>query len=55
VKLANDEERSLWLNQTSINNLVEKYGEDDKLWIGKPVKVLLGLTPTGKTMLILKG
>ena len=55
IKLPNDEERSLWLNQTSLNNLIEKYGEDDKAWVGKPMKVLVGLTGTGKTMVILKG
>jgi hypothetical protein len=55
AKLPNEEERTIWLNQTSINNLVDKYGEDDKFWVGKPMKVLIGLTPQGKTMLILKG
>jgi len=55
IKLPNDELRSLFLNQTSINNLVEKYGEDTANWMNKPAKCLIGITGTGKTMLILKG
>jgi hypothetical protein len=55
VKLPNDEVRGVWLNNSSINNLIEKYGEDTSAWMNKPCKCLLGITGTGKTMLILKG
>jgi hypothetical protein len=55
VRLPNEEVRSLFLNQTSINNLVEQYGEETNSWVGKPVKCLIGITGTGKTMLVLKG
>jgi len=39
VKLPNGEEKNLSFNQTSINNIVDAYGEDSTKWIGKPVKV----------------
>ncbi len=52
VRLPNEQVRSLFLNQSSENNIVDKYGDD---YINKPMKVLLGITGTGKTMLILKG
>ena len=60
VKLPNEEVRTLWLNQSSINNLVEKYGNgegflDSSALNGKPMKCLLGITGKGDTMLILKG
>lgn len=41
VKLANGEEKNLNFNQTSINNLVDAFGEDGKNWVGKQVKVWL--------------
>lgn len=54
IKLSNEEVRSMWLNTSSISNLIDKYGEDTNSWINKPMKVLIGLTPNGKTMVILK-
>jgi hypothetical protein len=55
VRLPNEEIRSLWLNTSSISNIIDKYGEDTNNWVNKPMKVLIGLTPNGKTMVILKG
>jgi hypothetical protein len=55
IKLPNEEVRSLWLNQSSISNIIDKYGEDTNNWVDKPMKCLIGLTPNGKTMVILKG
>ena len=55
IRLPNEEVRSFWLNQSSISNLIDTYGEDTKNWVNKPAKVLIGLTPNGKTMAILKG
>jgi hypothetical protein len=60
IKLTNEETRTLWLNQTSINNLITTYGEgkdyiESGVLNGKPMKILLGLTGKGDTMAILKG
>lgn len=55
VRLPNEDVRSLWLNSSSISNIIDKYGEDTNNWVNKPMKVLIGLTPNGKTMVILKG
>lgn len=41
IKLAKGEEKNVSLNQTSINNLIDAYGEDSKNWIGKDAKVWL--------------
>ena len=37
--------KNIPLNQTSINSLVEEFGEDDKNWIGKIVNVLVVIIP----------
>lgn len=39
VKLTDGREMNVSVNQTSINGLVDAYGEDSVNWIGKPVKV----------------
>lgn len=39
VKLANGEEKNVALNQKSLNNLVDAFGEDSTKWIGKEAKV----------------
>lgn len=41
LKLATGEEKNVNLNQTSINNLIDAYGDDSKNWIGKEAKVWL--------------
>ena len=41
VKLPNGEEKNMNLNQTSINGLIDAFGEDSAGWIGKEVKVHL--------------
>lgn len=35
-----DDGDSVFMNMRSNNNLVEKYGEEDKLWIGKGVRLV---------------
>lgn len=40
IKLANGQEGNANFNQTSINCLIDGYGEDSLNWIGKKVKVL---------------
>ena len=55
IRLPNEEIRSFWLNEKSRTNLIDKYGEDTTQWINKPMKALVGLTPKGMTMVILKG
>lgn len=55
IKLPNEEVRSFWLNAKSLENIIDKYGEDTTQWINKPMKALVGLTPKGMTMVILKG
>ena len=55
IRLPNEEIRGLWLNQASIANLIDKYGEDTTKWMNQPMKALIGLTPNAKTMVILKG
>lgn len=39
VKLKTGEEKNIKLNQTSINAMVDAYGEDSIHWIGKHAKV----------------
>jgi len=39
IKLEDGKEGNVSLNQTSINNLIDAYGEDSLKWIGKKVKV----------------
>lgn len=41
IKLSNGEEKNVNVNQTSINGLIDAYGEDSTHWIGKNVKVWL--------------
>lgn len=41
VKLVNGEEKNINLNQTSLNGLIDAFGEDSVQWIGKQVKVWL--------------
>ena len=41
VRLMNGEEKNVAFNQTSINNLVEGFGENSVNWVGKRVKVWL--------------
>ncbi len=41
VRLKSGEEKNINVNQTSINGLVDAYGEDSLQWIGKIVKVWL--------------
>ena len=40
-EMENGEERSMSFNKTSINNMIDAYGEDSKNWIGEKVKVWL--------------
>ena len=39
MKLADGREGNISFNQTTINNLIDGYGDDSIKWIGKPVKV----------------
>ena len=39
LKLTNGEEKNFSLNQTSINNIIDAFGEDSVSWIGKQAKV----------------
>lgn len=41
VKTKDGKEGNIGINQTSINNLIDVYGENDINWIGKEVKVWL--------------
>lgn len=41
VKLKNGEEKNINVNQTSLNGLIDAFGEDSMQWIGKQVKVWL--------------
>lgn len=41
VKLTNGEEKNISVNQTSLNGLIDAYGDDSMSWIGKEVKVWL--------------
>lgn len=41
VKLQNGEEKNVAFNQTSINNMVDAFGESAVGWVGKEVKVWL--------------
>lgn len=39
LKTSDEKEGNVNLNTTSINNLIDAYGEDSKNWIGKKIKV----------------
>ena len=39
IKLKNGEEKNISVNQTSLNALIDSFGEDALKWIGKEVKV----------------
>jgi len=39
IKLVDGQERNFSLNSTSMNNMIDAFGEDSKNWIGKQVKV----------------
>jgi len=41
IKLKDDREGNVNFNQTSINNLIDGFGEDSLNWIGKEVKVMM--------------
>lgn len=51
VKFANGEEKNMSFNQTSLNNLIDAYGDDSKAWIGKVAKVWLILQSVAGKML----
>ena len=38
VKLKTGDEKNISLNQTSLNGLIDAFGDDSTLWIGKSVK-----------------
>lgn len=45
---------SVFMNAVSNNNLVSKYGEDDLLWIGKPIRIICEKDKIfGKNMLVI--
>ena len=49
IKLPNEEEGQVSFNQTSLNNLIDAYGDDSKNWIGKEVKVfMIKMSVSGK-------
>jgi len=39
IKTAMQDEKDFSLNQTSINNMIDAFGEDSKKWIGENIKV----------------
>ena len=40
IKLSDDREGNVSFNHTSLNNLIDGFGEDSMNWIGKTVKVV---------------
>lgn len=54
IKCISGEEKNVSLNQTSINNLIDSYGDDSKNWIGKEAKVwLIRAMVSGKMQTVL--
>ena len=39
IKLADEREGNIGFNQTSMNNIIDGYGEDSINWIGKKIKI----------------
>jgi len=39
IKLSDEKKGNVTFNSTSINNLIDAFGEDSKNWVGKKVKV----------------
>jgi|TARA_Y100000034_G_scaffold64432_1_gene77952 hypothetical protein len=39
MKMAGGEEKNLPLNQTSMNNMIDAYGDEDDKWVGVQAKV----------------
>ena len=54
VTLSNGDIRTTSLNPTTIDNLSKGCSPESSDWIGLECKVLLGLTPKGNIILILK-
>lgn len=49
IQLSNGEEGAINMNQTSINSLIDGYGEDSKNWIGKKAKIVeIQMSVSGK-------
>lgn len=38
---SDDETKSVFINAKSINNLIDTFGDNDELWIGKKIKVVV--------------
>lgn len=38
IELTNGEEKNMSFNQTSMNNLIDVWGEDTDKWVGKEIK-----------------
>jgi hypothetical protein len=46
---------SVFMNATSLNNIINAYGEEDSLWIGKPIRVICKKDPVfSKNMFIIE-
>ena len=46
----------LFLNTTSMNNLIDLFGNDDNLWLGKVVKISTEVDEKfGKNMIVVSG
>lgn len=48
VIMPDGEKRTLSMNKTSQKMCIEKYGKDTERWVGRKVKVNIGITPQGK-------
>ena len=54
VQTTGGELRSMFVNNKSWNAIWDTYGADTLDWVGKPMRVMIGMTPTGNNMAILK-
>jgi len=41
IKTTRGEEKNITLNKTSLNNMIDAYGEDSSGWVGKEAKIWL--------------
>ncbi len=51
VKLPSGEEKNMTFNQTSVNNLVDAYGDESSEWVGRKAKIWLILQSVSGKML----
>lgn len=51
----NGKQKKWVMNKVTVKNLIDTYGKDSNLWVGKTVNLTVGLATNGREMVIGKG